>query len=196
MNCPGSWALSRAPGGVSCKPASAPGWLLGGIKATHFPQRGKRMVIVTHLFDVRSIFDTVFWHLCGGAEPALPSGAWDGLWWCGRGNKSCMRGWCHFTPLLQNDAVSLRPCAQPRVRDPSGSDTCDNPCCPLSPQLAERLKLSDPLLLEMPEQDQEVEPEWLEQLRARCREWEVRRSRDAVGRLFCIVVCLHLSPLP
>ncbi|XP_066180812.1 protein transport protein Sec16B [Sylvia atricapilla] len=40
-------------------------------------------------------------------------------------------------------------------------------------RLAERLKLSDPLLLEMPEQDQELEPDWLEQLRACCREWEV-----------------------
>ncbi|NXN86225.1 SC16B protein, partial [Bombycilla garrulus] len=40
-------------------------------------------------------------------------------------------------------------------------------------RLAERLKLSDPLLLEMPEQDQALEPDWLEQLRACCREWEV-----------------------
>ncbi|NXG25322.1 SC16B protein, partial [Grallaria varia] len=40
-------------------------------------------------------------------------------------------------------------------------------------KLAEQLKLSDPLLLEMPEQDQSLEPEWLEQLRACCREWEV-----------------------
>ncbi|KAJ7421689.1 Protein transport protein Sec16B [Willisornis vidua] len=40
-------------------------------------------------------------------------------------------------------------------------------------KLAERLKLSDPLLLEMPEQDQTLEPDWLEQLRAYCREWEV-----------------------
>ncbi|NXM23683.1 SC16B protein, partial [Oxyruncus cristatus] len=40
-------------------------------------------------------------------------------------------------------------------------------------KLAERLKLSDPLLLEMPEQDQTQEPDWLEQLRACCREWEV-----------------------
>ncbi|NXS36372.1 SC16B protein, partial [Pomatostomus ruficeps] len=40
-------------------------------------------------------------------------------------------------------------------------------------RLAERLKLSDPLLLEMPEQDQALEPDWLEQLRARCRQWEV-----------------------
>lgn len=71
MNCPGSWALSRAPGGVSCKPVNAPGWLLVGIKAIHFPQWGKRMVIVACLFDVGSIFDTVFWHFCGGAEPAL-----------------------------------------------------------------------------------------------------------------------------
>ncbi|KAM9620012.1 protein transport protein Sec16B-like [Morphnus guianensis] len=40
-------------------------------------------------------------------------------------------------------------------------------------KLAERLKLSDPLLLEMPEQDQMLEPDWLLQLRACCREWEV-----------------------
>uniref|UniRef100_A0A8C4VAC1 SEC16 homolog B, endoplasmic reticulum export factor n=1 Tax=Falco tinnunculus TaxID=100819 RepID=A0A8C4VAC1_FALTI len=40
-------------------------------------------------------------------------------------------------------------------------------------QLAERLKLSDPLLLEMPEQDQPLEPDWLVELRARCREQEV-----------------------
>ncbi|NXC30049.1 SC16B protein, partial [Campylorhamphus procurvoides] len=40
-------------------------------------------------------------------------------------------------------------------------------------KLAERLKLSDPLLLEMPEQDQSLEPDWLEQLRACCRQWEV-----------------------
>ncbi|XP_051481002.1 protein transport protein Sec16B isoform X2 [Apus apus] len=40
-------------------------------------------------------------------------------------------------------------------------------------KLAERLKLSDPLLLEMPEQDQTLEPEWLVQLRACCQEWEV-----------------------
>ncbi|NXB23876.1 SC16B protein, partial [Rhagologus leucostigma] len=41
-------------------------------------------------------------------------------------------------------------------------------------RLAERLKLSDPVLLEMPEQDQAPEPDWLDQLRACCREWEVR----------------------
>ncbi|KAM6327605.1 protein transport protein Sec16B [Podargus strigoides] len=40
-------------------------------------------------------------------------------------------------------------------------------------KLAERLKLSDPLLLEMPEQDQALEPDWLVQLRACCREWEM-----------------------
>ncbi|RMC08217.1 hypothetical protein DUI87_14458 [Hirundo rustica rustica] len=40
-------------------------------------------------------------------------------------------------------------------------------------RLAERLKLSDPLLLEMPEQDEAPEPDWLERLRACCREWEV-----------------------
>ncbi|NXS62946.1 SC16B protein, partial [Brachypteracias leptosomus] len=41
-------------------------------------------------------------------------------------------------------------------------------------KLAERLKLSDPLLLEMPDQDQTLEPDWLVQLRTCCREWEVR----------------------
>ncbi|NXF20797.1 SC16B protein, partial [Rhodinocichla rosea] len=41
-------------------------------------------------------------------------------------------------------------------------------------RLAERLKLCDPLLLEMPEQEQALEPDWLEQLRACCQEWEVR----------------------
>ncbi|NXD99393.1 SC16B protein, partial [Chaetorhynchus papuensis] len=41
-------------------------------------------------------------------------------------------------------------------------------------RLAERLKLSDPLLLEMPEQDQALEPDWLDQLRACCQQWEVR----------------------
>lgn len=71
LSCPESWALSRSSGGVSCKPASAPGWLLGLIKVTHFPQDGKGMLIFTCLFDVRSAFDTAFWHLCGGAEPAL-----------------------------------------------------------------------------------------------------------------------------
>ncbi|KAM6128759.1 protein transport protein Sec16B-like [Phoenicopterus ruber ruber] len=40
-------------------------------------------------------------------------------------------------------------------------------------KLAERLKLSDPLLLETLEQDQTLEPDWLVQLRACCREWEV-----------------------
>ncbi|NXI51144.1 SC16B protein, partial [Chloroceryle aenea] len=41
-------------------------------------------------------------------------------------------------------------------------------------KLAERLKLSDPLLLEMLDQDQMLEPDWLVQLQARCQEWEVR----------------------
>ncbi|NWR56253.1 SC16B protein, partial [Bucorvus abyssinicus] len=40
-------------------------------------------------------------------------------------------------------------------------------------KLAERLKFSDPLLLEMPEQDQMLEPDWLVQLRACCWQWEV-----------------------
>ncbi|XP_010022921.1 PREDICTED: protein transport protein Sec16B, partial [Nestor notabilis] len=40
-------------------------------------------------------------------------------------------------------------------------------------KLAERLKLCDPLLLEMPEQHQMLEPDWLIQLRDCCREWEV-----------------------
>lgn len=70
------------------------------------------------------------------------------------------------------------------------------PAVPLALQLAERLKLSDPLLLEMPEQDQALEPDWLEQLRACCWECEVRRSEDAVTRLVCAVVCLQEHPLP
>ncbi|NXD15267.1 SC16B protein, partial [Nothocercus nigrocapillus] len=41
-------------------------------------------------------------------------------------------------------------------------------------ELAERLRFSDPLLLEMPDQDQTLEPDWLVQLRAQCRQWEVR----------------------
>ncbi|NXH12789.1 SC16B protein, partial [Bucco capensis] len=40
-------------------------------------------------------------------------------------------------------------------------------------KLAERLKLSDPFLLEMPEQDEMLEPDWLVQLRACCQELEV-----------------------
>lgn len=73
-----------------------------------------------------------------------------------------------------------------------------SPVAFLAPQLAERLKLSDPLLLEMPEQDQTLEPDWLVQLRACCREWEVRGSGDAGGQQVCVVVCLrkHLPPLP
>ncbi|NXT02778.1 SC16B protein, partial [Jacana jacana] len=43
-------------------------------------------------------------------------------------------------------------------------------------KLAERLKLSDPLLLEMPEQDQTLEPDWLVQLRACCQKWEVEEN--------------------
>ncbi|OXB84300.1 UNVERIFIED_CONTAM: hypothetical protein H355_007183 [Colinus virginianus] len=41
-------------------------------------------------------------------------------------------------------------------------------------KLAERLKLCDPLLLEMPEQDPVLEPEWLLQLRAHCQHCEVQ----------------------
>uniref|UniRef100_A0A8V5FT82 Protein transport protein sec16 n=1 Tax=Melopsittacus undulatus TaxID=13146 RepID=A0A8V5FT82_MELUD len=63
-------------------------------------------------------------------------------------------------------------------------------------KLAERLKLSDPLLLEMPEQDQMLEPDWLVQLRDCCREWEVRRRVDAVRQSVCIVVCLWQHPPP
>ncbi|NXU35644.1 SC16B protein, partial [Drymodes brunneopygia] len=63
-------------------------------------------------------------------------------------------------------------------------------------RLAERLKLSDPLLLEMPEQDQALEPDWLEQLRACCREWEVRRSEDAVGQLVFVVFSLFTDEEP
>uniref|UniRef100_A0A8C3N8W9 Protein transport protein sec16 n=1 Tax=Geospiza parvula TaxID=87175 RepID=A0A8C3N8W9_GEOPR len=57
---------------------------------------------------------------------------------------------------------------------------CDPAAHPVLAQqvvrLAERLKLCDPLLLEMPEQEQALEPDWLEQLRACCQEWEVRRG--------------------
>uniref|UniRef100_A0A8C9EH69 Protein transport protein sec16 n=1 Tax=Pavo cristatus TaxID=9049 RepID=A0A8C9EH69_PAVCR len=41
-------------------------------------------------------------------------------------------------------------------------------------KLAERLKLCDPLLLEMPELDPALEPEWLLQLRTHCQHCEVR----------------------
>uniref|UniRef100_A0A8C8AJW0 Protein transport protein sec16 n=1 Tax=Otus sunia TaxID=257818 RepID=A0A8C8AJW0_9STRI len=61
-------------------------------------------------------------------------------------------------------------------------------------KLAERLKLSDPLLLEMPEQDQMLEPDWLVQLRACCREWEVRRRGGAVGQLVYGEPGLELPP--
>uniref|UniRef100_A0A8C2UIZ1 Protein transport protein sec16 n=1 Tax=Coturnix japonica TaxID=93934 RepID=A0A8C2UIZ1_COTJA len=43
-------------------------------------------------------------------------------------------------------------------------------------KLAERLKLCDPLLLEMPEQDPALEPEWLLRLRTHCQHCEVRSS--------------------
>ncbi|KAL2301444.1 hypothetical protein Nmel_010830, partial [Mimus melanotis] len=43
-------------------------------------------------------------------------------------------------------------------------------------RLAERLKLSDPVLLEMPEQEQALEPDWLEQLRACCWQREVEND--------------------
>ena len=103
--------------------------------------------------------------------------------------------WCYFPLGL---------CAWPRVIAarvgifPADLRCVMSPVAPLALQLAERLKLSDPLLLEMPEQDQMLEPDWLLQLRACCREWEVRRSGDAVGQLVCVVVCLqeHPPPLP
>ncbi|KGL74538.1 Protein transport protein Sec16B, partial [Tinamus guttatus] len=41
-------------------------------------------------------------------------------------------------------------------------------------ELAERLRLSDPLLLEMPDEDLALGPDWLAQLRAQCQQWEVR----------------------
>ncbi|XP_015725296.1 protein transport protein Sec16B isoform X3 [Coturnix japonica] len=41
-------------------------------------------------------------------------------------------------------------------------------------KLAERLKLCDPLLLEMPEQDPALEPEWLLRLRTHCQHCEVQ----------------------
>ncbi|XP_062437480.1 protein transport protein Sec16B [Rhea pennata] len=43
-------------------------------------------------------------------------------------------------------------------------------------ELAERLKLSDPLLLEMPDHDQTLEPDWLVQLRNQCRQWEMKED--------------------
>lgn len=45
---------------------------------------------------------------------------------------------------------------------------------PQNMQLAERLKFSDPLLLERPDQEQDLEPDWLVQLRAQRQQWEVR----------------------
>lgn len=68
-----------------------------------------------------------------------------------------------------------------------------SPVALLAPQLAERLKFSDPLLLEMPEQDQMLEPDWLVQLRACCCEWEVRRAE---WRLVAGVICLQEQPPP
>uniref|UniRef100_A0A8B9VLQ8 Protein transport protein sec16 n=1 Tax=Anas zonorhyncha TaxID=75864 RepID=A0A8B9VLQ8_9AVES len=62
-------------------------------------------------------------------------------------------------------------------------------------KLAERLKLCDPLLLEMPEQDQALEPEWLLQLRAHCQHWEVRSS-PGVLPVSSLVVVLCPSGFP
>lgn len=62
-------------------------------------------------------------------------------------------------------------------------------------QLAERLKLCDPLLLEMPEQDQALEPEWLLQLRAHCQHWEVRSS-PGVLQVSSLLVVLCPSGFP
>ncbi|NXJ93476.1 SC16B protein, partial [Corythaixoides concolor] len=55
-------------------------------------------------------------------------------------------------------------------------------------KLAERLKLSDPLLLEMPEQDQMLEPDWLVELRAYCQECEVRECWGAAGLCYSVGV--------
>ncbi|NXG70343.1 SC16B protein, partial [Baryphthengus martii] len=63
-------------------------------------------------------------------------------------------------------------------------------------KLAERLKLSDPLLLEMPDQEQMLEPDWLVQLRACCQEWEVRRSGDAAGQPGLWFVCSSILLCP
>lgn len=41
-------------------------------------------------------------------------------------------------------------------------------------QLADRLKFSDPRLLEKAEYEIDLEPDWLIELRARCQQWEVR----------------------
>lgn len=69
------------------------------------------------------------------------------------------------------------------------------PAVPVALQLAERLKLCDPLLLEMPEQEQALEPDWLEQLRACCQEWEVRRG-SGTAALCCGLSAGASPPLP
>lgn len=106
-----------------------------------------------------------------------------------------MQLWCYFSPGLCTAHVQL---LRGSVSPPMKLRCVTSPIALLALQLAERLKLSDPLLLEMPEQDQTLEPDWLVQLRACCREWEVRRSRDAGGQLVSAVVCLceHLPFLP
>ncbi|XP_025895629.1 protein transport protein Sec16B-like [Nothoprocta perdicaria] len=48
-------------------------------------------------------------------------------------------------------------------------------------ELAERLKFSDPLLLEMPDQEQSLEPDWLAALRAQC--WEREMEEDVPPEL-------------
>ncbi|XP_067388672.1 protein transport protein Sec16B isoform X2 [Emydura macquarii macquarii] len=48
-------------------------------------------------------------------------------------------------------------------------------------KLAEQLKLSDPLLLERPEREQNLEPDWLVQLRARRQQWEKEGDLPAVA---------------
>lgn len=70
-----------------------------------------------------------------------------------------------------------------------------SPVSLLALQLGERLKLCDPLLLEMPEQDQMLEPDWLVQLRACCQEWEVRRGAGVLGghRVLCCSLPVEAS---
>lgn len=137
MDCPGSRALSRAPGGVSCKPASAPGRLLGGIKGAPFPQGGGRRVIVTCLLGVRSIFDTgVLASLWGcSASPAETAGLGMGRHLrgsVGEGTNPAQEAAAVSPPCYEVMLLSPSPCAQPGVRDPCGSDTCDDPRCPCS----------------------------------------------------------------
>lgn len=103
------WAHTGAPGGVSCKPVSASGWLSSGIKRCLFSSEEKRLVIVTCLSDVKSIFDTS----AEVAETALLGDSLRGTGrastspqQCRRENKSCTRGWCYFNPHIMKKCGS------------------------------------------------------------------------------------------